>query len=237
MLFRSAVTAIFLLLSALVIGAAFVVGTDRPAGDLLLNLGTEIMGIVLTVTIVDWFFERRRLQTRARQLCWTTLHNIEHAVWVWQGGPRQIETDELLGILSAVGAQDPLPDFTQNILLHLGTRSKQALKDEPQAVAAAPGLVDAFEQLARLSSIRDGGELFAPRKVADIMASGAAHLAVVLGLPDERIPARLIRYRDPAITSQEERHFGVGGSPRRHAEGAVSPDGPPPPHHMETPMG
>lgn len=211
-MFRAAVTGLFLLLSALVIAVAFAMGTERPTGDLLLNLGTEIMGIVLTVTIVDWFFERRRLRTRARQLSWGALHQLEHAVWVWQGGPRQLETDELLGILSAVGANDPLPESTQNLLLSLGTRSKQALKDESQAVKAVPGLREAFEQLARLSSIRDGGELPPPRKVADILSSGVSHLAVVLGLPDEHIPARLIRYRNPTVERQEQRHYGVGGT-------------------------
>ena len=208
---RALVTGIFLVLSAVVIGAAFFVGTDDPRGDLFLNLGTEIMGIVLTVTIVDWFFERRRLQARARQLSWWALHQVEHAVWVWQGGPRQLETDELLGLLSAVGDDDPLPEFTQNLLLSLGTRAKQALKDEPRALDAVSGLREAFEQLSRLSSIRDGGELPPPKKIADVLASGVAHLAVVLGLPDERIPARLIRYRDPSAERQEQRHFGVGG--------------------------
>ena len=216
--FRAIVTGVFLVLSGGVIAVAFLIGTDRPGGDLMLNLGTEIMGIVLTVTIVDWFFERRRLQTRARQLAWNALHQIEHATWVWQGGPRQLETDELLGILSAVGADDPLPEFTQNLLLSLGTRSKQALKDELQAVGAAQGLREAFEQLARLSSIRDGGELPPPKKVAEVLTSGTSHLAVVLGLPDERIPARLIRYRDPAADRQEQRHFGVGGDWRVRSE-------------------
>lgn len=208
---RAAVTGVFLLLSAVVIAVAFNLGTERPTGDLLLNLGTEIMGIVLTVTIVDWFFERRRLHTRARQLSWSALHQLEHAVWVWQGGPRQLETDELLGILSAVEPDDPLPESTQNLLLSLGTRSKQALKDQPRAIKAAPGLRDAFEHLARLSSIRDGRAPPAPRKVAEILSSGVSHLAVVLGLPDERIPARLIRYRDPAVERQERRHYGVPG--------------------------
>jgi len=223
--FRTVATLVFLLLSAIVIATAFAVGTNNPMGDLLLNMGTEIMGIVLTVTIVDWFFERRRLQTRARQLSWNALHQIEHATWVWQGGPRQLETDELLGILSAVGHNDPLPEFTQNLLLSLGTRSKQSLKDETHAVAAVPGLKEAFEQLARLSSIRDGGELPPPKKVAEILSSGTLHLALLLRLPDERIPARLIRYRDPAARRQEQRHFGVAGDWQSGQTEATTPFG------------
>lgn len=219
-MFRATVTGLFLLLSVACVWAAFLVGTDRTLGDLFLNLGTEIAGIVLTVAIVDWFFERRRLRIRAREMAWNALHGIEHAVWVWQGGPRQLDTDELLGLLSAVGAGDAIPDFTQNLLLGLGARTKQALKNEPDAVATAQGLEEAFLQLGRLASLRDGGDLLPARKIADILASAVAHLAVVLGLPDERIPARLIRYRDPSLESQERRYFGIGdrSTPRTSVE-------------------
>lgn len=180
-----------------------------------MNLATEIMGIALTVAIVDWFFERRRAATRGRQLAWDTLHSVEHTVWVWQGGPRQMETEEILGLLSSVREDDPLPEFTETLLLAIGTRAKQALKNDPQAVKALPGLKDAFEALARLASIRDGLEHDPPRKVAEIMSSGVSHLALVLSLSDERIPGRLIRYRDPSLAGQEKRHFGVGRDDER----------------------
>jgi len=208
---RAIVTAGFLLLSVLVLWIGFLASTETYTGDLLLNLGTEILGIVVTVAVVEWFLERRRLQERARQIAWNSLHLAEHAVWVWQGGPRQVETDELLGILSAVGEADPLPDFTQNLLLGIGARTKQALKNDSAAVAAMPGLKDALEQLSRLSSLRDDRQIPPPRKVAEIVAQGVAHLALVLRLSDERIPARLIRYRDPSLESQERRHFGAAG--------------------------
>ena len=211
---RVIVTAGFLLLSVVLIWLSSRLGAQTHTGDVLLNLGTEVMGIVLTVAIVDWFFEKRRAATRAKQMAWDAVHAVEHAVWVWQGGPRQMETDELLGLLSAVRPDDPLPEFTENLLLSIGTRAKQALKNDPQAVKALPGLSDAFEHLARLASIRDGLDVFAPPKVADILSSGLSHLALVLGLSDERIPGRLVRYRDPSLESQEQRHFGVGGSGR-----------------------
>lgn len=87
---RALVTAAFLFVALLVLWLAFVVGADTSMGTLLINLGTEIVGIVMTVAVVEWFFERRRLQTRGRQLAWDALHAAQTAVWVWQGGPREM---------------------------------------------------------------------------------------------------------------------------------------------------
>ncbi|HSG09084.1 MAG TPA: hypothetical protein VLA36_12050 [Longimicrobiales bacterium] len=208
---RALVAAAFILLAAVIIWLAFVVGTDTTLGDLFVNLGTEIIGIVITVAVVESFLERRRLQTRGRQLAWDALHAAETAVWVWQGGPREMETDELLGVLNAVHAEDPLPDFTEGLFLNLGTRSRRLLNNDPQAVAAIPGFMSGLEQFARLSAIRDGKKSMASRKVADIVEEGVKAMAQCLGQPTERHLASLIRYRDPSLESQERRHFGGRG--------------------------
>lgn len=218
---RALVTTAFLLLAVLVLWTAFIVGTDTSFGALFINLGSEIIGIVITVAVVESFLERRRLQNRGRQLAWDTLHATQTAVWVWQGGPREMETDEVLGILRAVGTEDPLPDFTEGLFLNVGTRSRRLLSNEPPAVAALPGFMAALEQLARLSAIRDGRVPMAPRKVADIVEEGTMELAKALGQPSERLLASLIRYRDPSLQSQERRHHGgrVGAGLWREATG------------------
>ena len=126
----------FLSIAAIILWVSFIFGVDTSTGTLLINLGTEIVGIVITVAVVEWFFERRRLQTRGRQLAWDALHAVEHAVWVWQGGPREMDTDEVRGILNAVGQDDPLPDFTEGLFLNIGTRSRRLLNNDPDAVAA-----------------------------------------------------------------------------------------------------
>jgi len=161
--------------------------------------------------VVEWFFERRRLQTRGRQLAWDALHAVEHVVWVWQGGPREMDTDEVRGVLNAAGVADPLPDFTEGLLLNIGTRARRLLNNDPEAVAAVKGFMNGLEQLARLSAIRDGKTPMAPRKVADILDEGTQELAKALGKPTERHLASLIRFRDPSVESQERRHFGGGG--------------------------
>ena len=208
---RLVVTAAFLGVAAIVLWVSFIVGVDSAAGNLLTNLGTEIFGIVITVAVVEWFFERRRLQNRGRQLAWDALHAVEHAVWVWQGGPREMDTDEVRGVLNAVGDRDPLPDFTEGLFLNIGTRSRRLLNNDPDAISAVPGFMNGLEHLARLSAIRDGGSPMGARKVADILDDGTADLAKALGKPTERHLASLIRYRDPSVASQERRHFGGGG--------------------------
>ncbi|RMH20294.1 MAG: hypothetical protein D6701_03975, partial [Gemmatimonadetes bacterium] len=79
---RWLVATAFLVASAGTILAAFMVGPETGSGTLLVNLGTEIFGILITVAVVEWLFERRRLQDRAREQAWNVLHGLERAVWV-----------------------------------------------------------------------------------------------------------------------------------------------------------
>lgn len=215
-----------LIVAALVVWSAYVMGGqaghDALSVNLLVNLGTEIMGIVITVAVVEWFFERRRNLERGKQVAWSALHAIEHVVWVWQGGPRQVETDQILGILRSVGDADPLPDFTQNLLLSLGTRSKQTLHNDQAALEAHKGLMTAFEELARLNAIREGGRVLGSRTVADVLEEGVKRLARVLGQSEEPMPGRLIRYVDSTEEAQEVRYFGrdAEAGPRRLERGA-----------------
>ena len=213
---RAVVTGSFLVLALIILTIPFVRNVGTSIEGLLVNLGTEIIGIVITVAVVEYFFERRRLQNRGRQLAWDVLHAVEHAVWVWQGGPREMDTDEVLGVLNAVGEKDPLPDFTEGLFLNIGTRSRRLLNNDPQAVSAMPGFMNALEHLARLSSMRDGSSTMPPRKLGDILDEGTKELARSLGKPTERHLASLIRFRDPSAESQERRHFGgrAGFTPR-----------------------
>jgi len=198
--------------SALLMWMAFALGTQTDWGQLLINLSSEIVGVVITVAIVEAFLERRRLVERARRLAWDAVHAVESGVWVWQGGPRDLETDELLGILHAVDEGDFLADHTESMFLNIGTRSRRQLTNDLDAIERLPGLMNGLEQLARLSGLRDGRTLMSPRKVADILEEGTVELARALGQPTDPYLAGLIQYRDPSRQSQERRHFGERGA-------------------------
>ena len=153
-MFRIVLVVGSLLVAAILMWLAFILGTQSDWGQLLVNLSSEVVGIVITVAIVESFLERRRLLDRGRRIAWDALHAVESAVWVWQGGPRDLSTDELLGILDAVTESDALADFTEGILLNIGTRSRRLLVNDLEAIGRLPGLMNALEQFARLSAIR-----------------------------------------------------------------------------------
>lgn len=211
---RAAVAATFLIVSAVLVWIAFFVGAATPTGTLFINLGTEIFGILVTVAVVEWFFERRRLQDRGRELSWSIYHTLERVVWIWQGGPQQVGSEELLGIISGVRSSDPVTRSTRMLLVNLGTQSRAALDKEGTAVSTLKGLEEALQDLQSLGSLRDGESAVSVRMVAEILESSATRLARVLGQPTQRLPAGLIRYRDPSVEAQGQRYFDHGGGGR-----------------------
>ena len=207
---RATVAAAFLFISASLVWLAFFLGAATPTGTLFINLGTEIFGILVTVAVVEWFFERRRLQDRGRELSWRLFHSLERVVWIWQGGPQQPGSEELLGIISGIHSDDPVPRFTRTLLVNLGTQSREALDKESKAVSSLVGLEEALGDMLSLGSLRDGESGVSVRMVAEILESSATGLSRVLGQSTHRLPAGLIRYRDPSAQAQQQRYYDHG---------------------------
>ena len=204
---RVVVVAVFMVVASSILAGALFVGTSTAAGSIMVNLGTEIFGIVITVAVVEWFFERRRLQDRARDLAWGVLHGVEQGVWMWQGGPRRMATDQLLGLVSAIGANDHMAPTTQAFFQNLGDRTSQILQREEAALNSIAGLEDALNDLTSLKGLGEENRKTELRMISEILETSATGLAKVLGQPDQRIPSALIRYRDPSIEAQERRHI------------------------------
>lgn len=198
-----------LLISIVLFVLALRSGHDTPGGEMLLGLGTEVLGILITVAIVDWLLERRRLQDRARELAWSTLHALERSVWLWQGGPRRLETDELLGIISGIDPSDELQPFSRSTLAALGARSREALNREASAVKTLPGLKTALEELTTLDALSEEMSSVSIPMVSEVLESATKSLAGVLGQSTHGIPAALVRYRDAGAGAQTERYTNI----------------------------
>lgn len=202
---RIAVTLAFTLAATALVLAPGLLGLEWSRGGVLVDLGSEFLGLALTVSLLDWFFERRRLRADARRYAWEMFHAVERAAWVWQGGPLRLETDELLGLLHGASATDEFAPSTEGLLLNLGIRSRELLKGERQAVSAISGFSEALHELTVLAAV---GERRRPsvETVRQTLFDGARRLAEILDLAAPRIPVRLIRDRTADLAAQETRY-------------------------------
>ena len=202
---RVAVALGFATAGALLVLAPRFLGWAWSGGGTLVDLGSEFLGLALTVSILDWFFEQRRLGSDGRRLAWEIFHDVERTVWVWQGGPLRLETDELLGLLKGVSVNDQFAPCTEGRLLRLGIRSRELLKGERHALSAIPGLSRALGELGGLARIGEGRRPSA-EAVRDALLTSASTLAEILDLSAPFVPARLIRDRSADLPAQERRH-------------------------------
>lgn len=209
-MFRAVFVTAFLVVSVGLVGGGLLVGFDTATGEVLGNLGTEVFGILVTIAVVDWFLERRRRQDRARELAWNTLHSIERAVWVWQGGPRQPGTDELLGLVAGIQPDDVLESSTQGLIQKIGLQCRGAMQKELASLRSLPGLSDAFQDLAGLTTVTENASSNRTRIVAEILESSVMSLARLLEQPTQRIPSALMWYRDATPAGQVDRYYETG---------------------------
>lgn len=198
----------FLVLSLVAVGAAFFVGADTSIGNVLINLGTEIFGILVTLAVVDLFLERRRLQERGRELAWTMLHQVERALWVWQGGPRRLGTDELLGLIAGIDPAAAPEPFTRTLLASLGHRAREILEIEAPAAKMLPGLAKAAVELSSLRALDERGTALTLRMVTEVLEAAVVDLARTLVQPTQKLPSALVRHRDASAAAQAARYYG-----------------------------
>lgn len=182
--------------------------TTQLAG-LTLNLGSEIIGIALTVAIVDFLIERNRLREEARRMAWSILHDIDHVVWVWQGGRREFHLDEMLALLDMVTDRDPIPVFTRNLMANLGVRARDNLRLQPKLFHQHRRLRQALVSLGSLSQIRELDSLVTPAVVVDAIKPAIAELAAVTGQMLHTGEFGVARaFRDPTESAQHTRYTG-----------------------------
>lgn len=200
---------IFLVIAGGIIGIALSGDSEMGSTDLLLNLGTEIIGIVITVAIVEHFLEKRQSEASARRIAWEALHAIDHAVWVWQGGAREFDVDELMCLLSLARSDDPIPRFTQNLFLRIGGRADNTLRTRPNEMRALSSLSVGLKHLRPLSAMRDTDELLPTEVIIEILRTSTIELAKAVGTPfSNTIPEGSLTRRSTTISAQEWRHFG-----------------------------
>jgi len=189
---------------------------SQETSGLLVNLGTGFIGTALTVLIVDWLYERRSADEEARNIALSVLLEFDHAVWVWQGGSRGLDVNELYSLICDSEKTDPIPFFTQNLFMRLGSKCVTHLNLKGHNIMRHDDLFVALKDLSKLELIRDGHISFVDFK--EILRSACMRLssACAIGEP-QTIELPISAHRPSSEEHQHYRHFG------RHLDGTQRP--------------
>lgn len=175
-----------------------------------LNLGTEIIGIVITVGFIEILLERQRNEDEAKRIAWEALHELDYAIWVWQGGRRRFELYELNNHLKNAKLTDPLPSFTLNLFFVIGSRSENTLRISAKEIKVNKKLKEALEILSDLTDLGSGTEISKGFNFIFCLINASEKLAGVLNLPliDSRYSMDIISTNDCSVERQKVRYYG-----------------------------
>lgn len=215
---RIAVALVGMAFAAVFVVAAWTREPESHLGTVYMHLAAVFAEVAITFAVVDALFERNRDRDATKRLAVSALNRIHHHVWVWQGGRRDLSLPQISGALAAVmkepAGQNVLAEYTQTLFLRLGSDAADSLRHEPEIINRNEHLERAFNQLAKLSAIRDHKDPMDAPEIARFARAAALDLALALELPMPVIDEDFDR--NPSIEAQAWRHFGT----RHHPEGA-----------------
>lgn len=116
MMTRILIVSLFVIAAVLTLAFVYGVGISPETSGILANLGTGFFGTATTVLVVDWLYERRAADEQCRTIAFSILLELDHAVWVWEGGSRAFNLDELYSNIVGAEVEDPLPNYTQKFV-------------------------------------------------------------------------------------------------------------------------
>ncbi|MGJ9420781.1 hypothetical protein ACHAC9_24010 [Massilia sp. CMS3.1] len=217
---RIIIVSLFVLAAVVTLAFVYMGGFSPETSGILANLGTGFFGTATTVLVVDWLYERRAADDQCKSLAFSILLELDHAVWVWQGGSRAFNLDELYSNIIGAEVGDPLPNYTQNLFMRLGTKCATNLNLKASDLKLHPPLATSLGTLAELELIRDyyNGERYTFTKLQTTLASVLGPLATVCGLG---VPIlRNMQTGAHRTTSEEHQHFRHFG---KYLDGTSSP--------------
>lgn len=205
-LYRFMLTSLFLTLATTLVLLSNYVFSTGETHLWLEDLGKEAIGVVFTVATLDWLQDMRQAKTAARNMALEVLHQLDYVVWVWQGGDRAPNINELVALLDAADPEDHVAWFVENMLIRLGSRSAETLARKDDSLEANDHLRRALTVLTPLAGVRDSGR---PRlEIAMILKEAAVELqAATAGAPPVSNGPNNWK-RDPSFRAQYLRYNG-----------------------------
>jgi len=196
----------------------------RDYGGLLLNLGSELIGIFLTVFLIDELNERRERRLEAmrnrqteqraseeeiKRLALDLLRDIDFAAWAWLGGRRRFHAGELLGLLRNATDADPLPFFIRNEIRDIGIQAAEWLEQKHELIASSRPFGEALEILRPLAGIQDTPRLPAESNdLANVLSRAVRRLSIAANIEPGEDDGDAEWRKDTNFRSQQSRYYG-----------------------------
>jgi hypothetical protein len=183
--------------------------SQRDYHEVIGDLGAGLIEAAITIGIIDYIFERARKLDGAKEIARRALLEVDHAVWVWQGGSREFFLEELELLLAHVKESDPVPPFTENLFLLIGSRAENTMQISKHVIDVIPRLRVALTELGFLARVRDDVEYRNPLEIRKRLQNGARILAEVLReTRSSHLQFDVEKLRNVSPRAQELRHFG-----------------------------
>lgn len=215
------------LVALVIVIVAMIFDPEATPTELMFNLGAEIIGIALTVAIVDWLIEKNKMTEEAQRLAWRMLHEIDQAVWVWQGGRQEFHLDEMAALIDLITESDAPIESTQDLFVNLGRAASDSLRLHSKLLKSDKRLDVALNSLAGLAQMRALKGRMPKSYIVDMLKKGMLALAEITGQAIHSGTFAVARtFHDSSPEAQKERFQGwrFGGIDHRPNQGANSED-------------
>lgn len=178
---------------------------ERTAHDFARDIGLSLCEVALSVAIIDTLIERAERKEDGRKIAWSMLEELDHVCWVWLGGHRRLDLAELRRLLAGVHC-DPIPYFTENLFLRLGSHAGHTRILRADIVGLDENLVRGLTALECLAGLRDG-EKVSCLDVAKALKEGAAYLAKALRIDFLETPVEAL----PPVSDERSQYWRLFG--------------------------
>jgi len=198
---------------------------EITAADMLVNLSAEVVGIALTVAIVDWLIERNKLAEEAQRVAWRVLHELDQAIWVWQGGRQEFHLDEMAALIDLIAEDDHPIESTQDLFVNLGRTTSDTVRLHAKLMRHDKRLREALTALTGLAQMRALKGRMPRTFVVEAMRRALYGLAEVTGQAIHSGTFGVVRtFRDSSAEAQRQRYEGWRFGGIAHRPGADPTD-------------
>ena len=152
----------------------YVLHDDGAGAGYCAGLVTELLGVAITILVIDIVLERQELRRDVRRLADELLYQADFIVWIWLGGDRVFSLAELECLLESVSDDDALHHTTETLFQNLGNEAAKRMRTHKDVVDSNIHLCDGVRLLAQLANIRvgSGASRTTPSQIGEIV-SGA----------------------------------------------------------------